>query len=180
MIALALPFNRKAKVWVGDQPGAVYVTDRTVTHILEAKPSFTDTFHRGAVELYVPTGPRSIYGLLGAEFKHDKSNKVSIRVNVSSDRGPRVIGSLAEASDDVRIGLPEDYVEGVLRGVLLAQQQVEHLLSGDVVFNCAAYGVKWSNKLIFSHLSSILLKILIMNNDEFSEEKLALLFQLTF
>jgi len=180
MITLALPFHRKAKVWVGEQPAAVYVAERSVKHVLEAKPSFSKTVHRGAVELCIPTGPRSIYGLLGAEFNQDESDKIRITVNISSDRGQQFVASLAGTSDDVRIGLPEEYVNGVLGGVTLAREQIGHLLSGDLVFNCAAHGLTGSSELIFKYASSIVLNILILNNDEWTADELAPLFQLRF
>ena len=178
MILLTLPFNRRARVWIGELPQAVYEGGTVVNQVVEGTREPFGEVRRAAVEFYVPSGPRSMYGLLGAVLSPDQLHRLCVQVNTSHELGRWFADSLAGTSDDVRVGLPDEYVGGVLDGILAARQQVGNLCSGGLVFSCAAHGERSSNHLIFNHLSRIVVSILNMETDSPSEQTLAALFPL--
>jgi hypothetical protein len=176
MITLLLPFNRKARVWVNDLPRAVFEAKDSYEVVLPAKNHMFNSVQKACVEWLVPTGPRAIYGLLGAEYVPIQNGEIHIQINSSQGNEPSFSDSLAHPIDDVRVGLPSEYVPGIISGLSLAKQEIQELLSGKVIFQCAAHGQVGSSEMIFKYLSSIVIRILMSEDKNLSAEKLASLF----
>jgi hypothetical protein len=62
-----------------------------------------------------------MYGLLGGEFRPDSTNRLDVDVFVASAVRPPFASNLATQTDEVRVGVPAEYVERVLGGVALAK-----------------------------------------------------------
>ena len=124
-----------------------------------------------AVELLVPRGPRSEYGLLGAIAKPGPRHTVSIAC--AEDAGAWR-ESLAGAGDEVRRGLPDEYREYVRREGHQAARGSS--LDGTVAYEWAAHGAIGSSSAMFGRLAALVVKMLDnrerLNDDDFLRELL--------
>src|SRR5262245_62819614 len=77
MRTLTLGKLRRAHVWIGEVPPAIYKSHRVLARTWTNCRGGTFAQQKAAVELFVPTGPKSMYGLLGAEVT--RSLRASVR-----------------------------------------------------------------------------------------------------
>jgi hypothetical protein len=54
--------------WIGELPDASYIPIDTVNLERDAPPSTSKGLRLGAVEVFIPTGGRWLYGLVGGTF----------------------------------------------------------------------------------------------------------------
>jgi hypothetical protein len=142
----------KARIWIGELPDSSYTAVDVLERQLEAhKPEITKQ-QDAAIEMLIPTGPRALYGLLGASFKPNHSMQLVIQVAIT-DRVQQLLDwSLAKRVDEVHIGLPMEYSESVFQGVLEGSLS----RSGILRFDQAAHGVVGSNSWMFRHLAKLI------------------------
>jgi len=172
--------HRRARLWFGDLPDAAYQSVNAVKCSISASRNTQDGLRLAAIEVLVPLGGRSIYGLLGGEFRPDSSNRLDVDVFVASAAGPPFASNLATQTDKVRVGLPAEYVEGVLGGVALAKGELDRLAAGKLLINCAAHGEIGSCEVVFKHLALALVKLFNREGQALSDGELISLFPSTF
>jgi hypothetical protein len=160
MTILDLGKHRQARIWTGDVPDASYPPIDEMRRSVLAGRSAQDGFKLAAIEVLVPLGGRSMYGLLGGEFQPDSSNRLDVRVCLASAQGKLFSNNLAGLRDEVRVGLPAEYAEAVFDGVALAKGELGSLASGSLLINRAAHGAVGSCDIVFKHLSAALIKLL--------------------
>jgi len=160
------------RIWIGELPEATYPPDRTSTISLPAKTVWSGTPLLAAVELVVPRGPRIWYGLLGGRLEPRSSDKLTITLTISGHSGPVLTDTLAPSYDEVRVGLPGEYVEAVVAGFKSAAAATDALVAGELTVNCAAHGLVGSSNAIFEHLGDILLKLFNNVEPEITDERL--------
>ena len=133
-----------------------------------------------AIEVFVPLGPRSMYGLLGGQWKPGATGQLSVDVSVSATNERLLADSLAMKGDEVRVGLPVQYAKAVLAGVDMAKSELSALTAGKLSINCAAHGTIESCEEVYKHLAAILVKLFNAASLELSDEELVELFPPTF
>lgn len=166
---------RRAHVWVGDLPNATYEPKSMISHTLAAGGRSGVAKRLAAVELFVPLGARSMYGLIGGEF-HPGEGGLMIQVNVSSHSERHLTDSLASNVDDVRVGLPDEYVSAVFSGINAARSELGEIASGNLFINHAAHGVMCSSPAIYESLAIVLMKIFNIASLDISDSELIGLF----
>lgn len=102
------------------------------------------------VEALVPRGSRADYGMLGVAFDPDHSGQLRVTAGYCNPQGERWRESLAATIDDVRIGLPKEYAEAVLEGLLGGLRQPP---SGSLTVEEAAHGLVGSRSAFFRNLA---------------------------
>jgi hypothetical protein len=124
-----------------------------------------------AVELLVPRGPRSEYGLLGATVKPGLRHTVSIACQEDAGAWRE---SLAGAVDEVRRGLPAEYRESVEEGGRIAIR--ESRLDAPLSYEWAAHGAVGSSPAMLGRLAGTVVKLLDsrtrLDDDDFLYELL--------
>lgn len=164
---------RKARVWLSELPDAGFDPGLSENIIVPARGQNRQAVSVG-VEVYVPLGPRSMYGLLGGSFEPLLSEQ--LKVNVSSGKGGKnTASSLADSMDQVYAGLPKEYLEAVKEGVRLAQQKMP-VASGELVINRAAYGEIGSCATVFRHLATVLIKLINVQKSDLLDGNILKLF----
>lgn len=88
--------------------------------------------------------------------------------------------SLASKVDEVRIGLPDEYVKAVISGIETARLELGSITSGKLSVTCAAHGATSSSAAIFSGLSIFLIKLLNSGDCSLSDSELVELFPKDF
>jgi hypothetical protein len=164
--------HRRARFWVETLPDVVYPFQSTVMRTFSATAESYEVQRAIAVEIYVPVGPRALYGLLGGRLSPGSSGVLRVEVGISSPSQRLLPDSLAVNSDEVRVGLPAEYAQSVFDGVSLAQSQLITTVAGHLVIDRAAHGAVGSCPLIYRHIAAILVKMLNAKNFSFSEEDL--------
>jgi hypothetical protein len=172
---------RQARVWIGELPDAIYPPVDTLTHVVAAgRLPIRNGLTLATVEVFVPLGGRALYGLLGGRLKPTKGSHLSVQLSVSAPNEHSFPDSLAEKVDDVRVGLPAEYVQGVFDGIDLAKGELNTVAAGKLFIDCAAHGAIGSSSAIFKHLAAVLVKLFNIAQAESSDEELAKLFPSTF
>ena len=170
----------RARVWIRELPGAAYPSAKTFTHAVAAVASSENKLMLAAVEVFVPVGPRSMYGLLGGQWTSGTTNQLSVDVSIAAADGQLFSDNLAGKGDEVRVGLPAEYAQAVLAGVDLAKSEMNTLAAGKLSINCAAHGAIGSCEAVYKHLAVILVKLLNAASVEPSDDELVKLFPPTF
>jgi hypothetical protein len=179
MRVLELGKYRRARVWIGELPDASYPFIEVLTHTVVARAESQSALKLAAIEIFVPLGPRSMYGLLGGQFDPETAGHLSVDVRVSAANGRLLADSLAMKGDEVRVGLPAEYAQAVLVGVDLAATEPNTVAPGRLSISCAAHGAIGSCEAIYKHLSTTLVK-LFNTASQPSDDEIARLFPSTF
>ena len=180
MRTLELGKYRRARVWIGELPDTACPSVKILTHTIFASRESQSELRSAAIEVFVPLGPRSMYGLLGGQFKPDATGHLNVDVNISSANERLFTDSLARKGDEVRVGLPVEYAQAVLAGVNLTKGELNALTAGKLSINHAAHGAIGSCEVVYKHLAAILVKLFNTASLELSDEELVKLFPPTF
>jgi hypothetical protein len=180
MRTLELGMHRRARVWIGDLPDAMCPPVGTLTHTIAAGRETQNGLRLAAIEVLVPLGPRSMYGLLGGRFEPDATGQLVIGFNVTAATERLFAESLAANGDQVRVGLPAEYAHSVLAGVSAAKGEMNSLASGKLSFDCAAHRDIGSCEAVYRHLAAALVKLFNEACLNLSDDELVRLFTPTF
>lgn len=173
MIVLNLTQHRKARVWLAEFPEARVEFEAASERVVETDAMPLDEVRRAGVEILIPRGPRALYGLLGAELRPNRIGELRVRVLTCSGNRRRFKDAIALASDEVYVGLPDEFAAAVIEGVVEQNKRPGGLASGELVFQCAAHGLVGSSPTIFKWLSAVLVRILNLSAENLGEPKLA-------
>jgi hypothetical protein len=165
---------RRANVWLDEAPPAEFTPASTVRRIVKPTWVLAATRTIAGVELKVPRGSGSSYALLGAELVESDLDGLEVVVAVNNTGVP-FRGSLAPQSDEVRTGLPEEYVTAVVAGVekFAASNAVPEKAA--LQFRWAAHGMVGSSPAIFRETSVLVLKVMMLQRNA-SDEDVRVLF----
>lgn len=159
------PWSRSVWIWRGTLPDARYEPAKVLSLRVPAASPARVARGRAAAEFRAITGPRSIYGLLGAEFMPSDTPELAIEVVTSGDDVPhaddkRWIRPGSRAWIGEYVGLPDEYGQAVLEGARDVPE-VAQLGGGTLRFDCAAYHVVDSNAITYARLARIVVRLLL-------------------
>jgi hypothetical protein len=179
MRTLELGRYRRARVWRGDLPDVTCASRDPLIRDFAAHDHFLYEPQKAAIELFVPLGARSMYGLLGGRFVCEATSSLHVEVFVSSAHERLFPESLASSTDEVRVGLPLEYGAAVFAGIEFARGD-SPLTAGRLIVDHAAHGAVSSCIAIYKDISAVLLKLLCSPNGELSDNDLIALFPTEF
>lgn len=169
--------RRKVRVWTNDSLPCEIQATQVVEHTFEAQPAVSSNVRHAAIELLQYAPGRPLYGLLGASFTPDMSARLVIQIAVSTGEDEQVFDdSLAARVDEVRIGLPLEYVNGISAG-LFETENLRALGAGVLYFGWAAHGAVGSSRAVFRRLSSDIVLLLTAEAAPDNETDMAALLQ---
>ena len=113
------------------------------------------------------------YALLGVELAELDLDGLEVVVAVNALGGP-YFSSLASKVDEVRLGMPEEYVEAVMRGVQRAGDVVGLPMHASLQFRWAAHGMVGSSRETFELASKLVFQLLTLPKGEAEREIVAL------
>lgn len=160
---------RYVQVWLGEWPESQYEATSVLQQWHEVTGERPVAMRRLAVEWRTPSCGPSSYGLLGAEYVPDPAEKrLLIEVALSADepycwREPQ--------GPTTRRGLTMEYSKGVLDG-LTGDEGLLALGPGRVGISCGAYDVVGSSYMVFRWLTHAILRLLLLNRADVSEDEL--------
>lgn len=132
---------------------------------------------QAAAELRYITGPRGLYGLLGAVFVPNKTRELTIEVALSGG----YIGDTEEGEEWILpgsrpwtgeyVGLPKEHGKAVLEAARDAPDLAQ-LGGGTLRFDRAAYHHVDSNDNTYARLARIVARLLLPSADTMTESEL--------
>jgi hypothetical protein len=162
--------NVKVRVWIDESPDAYYPAVDLIEYALTTRLSETQS-KTVVLEMAVITGPRKLYGLLGATYIPERTEALSIHIAVSDSSQKVIDWSLVGMIDQVRLGLPEEFADAVLKGAIEATPN--KLGAGMLRFDCAAHGMIGSSPYLFGELSKIVVTLLRIPSELLTEDEIA-------
>ena len=180
MRTLELGKHRQARVWIGEVPDTSFPEVGEVKHIISATRGGYEGLRLAAVEVFIPLGPRAMYGLLGGQLKSSEADKLQVNISISSPKERVFSQSLASKGENVRVGLTQEYVQSVVAGLDAVAAEPMVLAAGTLNIDCAAHGEVSSCGLIYKHLTIVLIKLLHAPIRELADEELVGLFPVSF
>lgn len=182
MIRLRTPSPVAIGLWLGELPEAAFVAAKENTLELGAQPMGPRPATQAAAEVSIIYGPRADYGLLGASFTPDDTQRLLAYIPElpdipdAVDGGPRYAGESVRghATDGRQVGLPREYVNAVALGAASALEK--SLLGGGVIrFDRAVHHPVDSNARTFAALTALVLRLLQPDGASIDRDKLAAL-----
>lgn len=166
---------RRAKVWLDDAPPANFAAMSVIRRRVRPLKTIPASRHIAAVELSVPHGPRASYALLGAELMVADVDGVELVVSTNERGLPLETGS-GFTSDDVNVGLLDEYATAVLDGAATTLELLGGPQGAALQFRWAAHGRVGSSRAIFENASRIVLRLLMLPKES-SEDQIRELFR---
>lgn len=185
------PSSLVVGLWLGELPDATSPAEEMFERVISAPADKTYPQTQVAAETSASTGSRGYYGLLGATYTPDGSNRLRVRVATSEREGYLYAGPSVRTKDWMRrvelprkymevwtewVGLPREYAGAVIEGAIRTQE-TNPLGGGEVRFDCAAHHLVDSNNYTFSGLAALVVRLLQPDAAEMTEERLAALAQ---
>lgn len=164
MIELNLSSYRKARVWVGHLPQEAYFDSVSILQKrlpIDSNKSKNLADNLFAVEIVIPRGGMTTYGLLGAEYINCISDNFSVEVYSSELETKKFNNSLCADFETAFIGLPAEYANFIQKNVVeYLENEINFIPTGNLIFKCAAHGKIGSNQEIFKELSTVICEYL--------------------
>jgi hypothetical protein len=113
---------------------------------------------------------------LGAEFVPAPVKQLVVQVPISLDTGQIIPDALVGRHDTVYAGLPQEYLPGVLDSAM-NMVEMPFLGSGTLCFCRSAHGSLGSSIKFFGLLTTLVIKLLLLERQAISEEALLELIQ---
>ncbi|WBW97427.1 hypothetical protein [Oceanirhabdus sp. W0125-5] len=160
---------RRGRVWIDELPNMSYDVIQQLHSFIEIKSNSEIQAANLALELSLPRGA-SNYALVGLRYTPTKNKVVEIKVNVSRNTGEIINDNIASQIDQVHVGIPLEYANVVLNTARSVIQEINDYPSGIIEFNLGAHGLIGSSQVIFSKITSIIIKLLCKNPSIMSSE----------
>lgn len=163
---------KKGRLWINQVYNLQYGTNKIVKSHFKANNTNEVSIANIVLELLLMPRHVSNYALLGASFTPTSGELLEVRVNISQYNGEVTKDSIAMPEDEVHLGIPEEYAEGIVETTDSVIKEIGGFPSGILEFNVGAHGYVGSSILTFSKITSIILKIMIKKIDNMDVEKI--------
>jgi hypothetical protein len=174
MKTLQLTRFAKARMWFGERVTRGFDASGVITGAAGDAPVVgPNSDMLVGLEVLVPRGAYSEYGLLGLEFLPGNLGCLRIEVPYSDMAGSPWSDALASNVDEVRLGLPQEYASSVLAS--LASTAAGRIPSGTLRIVDAAHGIVGSSPSFFGKLSGATIELMSLSEIEVPEEFLVTL-----
>lgn len=164
---------RRANVWLNEAPPAEFTAVSSLSKEFKPKTITNAISQKTGVEIYIPHGSTASYGVLGAELVESEIDGLEIIVSIKS-AGLPFHPSLASNTDEVRVGLLDEYANSVIGGVVKAAGVFGAPTNASLRFRWAAHGLIGSSQSVFEIASAIVLQLLLLPMEPLDDEIVAL------
>jgi hypothetical protein len=152
---------RKGRLWINSLPE---LTSKVIKVLTSSVNSENHKWNSKAIALELLLAPREIsnYAFLGVKYIPSEDSYLNIEVRVSEYEGALLTDTIALSTDEVHVGIPEEYAETIMATVKDYLKNYG-LSSGTLLFDLGAHGHVGSSKIIFSKTTKILMSLLGKN-----------------
>jgi hypothetical protein len=175
VVALDLGGSRRARVWLQELPDASFdVTGYLKSEPIAAEPPGTGDVSSCAVEVLLPSSPRSHYALLGATFDRNESGLFGATISYGNPEERDLPWSLAaKLGDQLAAGMPIREAKAVTD--LLSLSDIgsgQSPPSGQLTVTHAVMAKAGSSPIVFQAVAQCLLSLLSEEANGMAEDKL--------
>ncbi len=160
---------KKCRIWLEELPSIECKTVEVLSSVLETSNCMSRNNQKIAIELFV--APR-YYAFLGVEYVYKETSNIEIHVNITKDSEGIVTDTLALPSDKVHSGISNEYAQTILNTTIKVFKKLGDIPSGILTFNVGGFSDYGSNQVIFSKVTSILIRLLVGNQGSIELEQL--------
>lgn len=152
--------HARTRLWIGELPEIRSQCDLPIAQSFPAEPISSAQSKAVALEVMWPTGPRWLYGLLGATFTPGLGSALDVTICTDDVLGETFENALVFSRNDVRMGLLPEYGPAVAAALARHPGELQALGAGTLDFNCAAHSEIGSAVAVFRTLTSAILSVL--------------------
>lgn len=154
---------KRARLWTEALPDACFSSDQSFTMALNSRTNTAQPnieSQQAAVEVVIPLGGRTAYGLLGATFNKEIPGPFIVEVFYSDSNWRRYDTDFIPYYE-IFTGLPKVYAKSVKDAVSkYFETDGRNVPSGELLFNCAAFCEVGSSQYVFEQLSLAICKVM--------------------
>lgn len=176
MQIIDLGFHGEARVWLEETLFLSYpALDLIEKDIKIGLRKELESSKTAILEVLFYASPRFFYGLLGVEFVPNNTGKLSIQLKVSTENENLYTNSIAKEVDTVRVGLPEEYAQSVIDGIMdsLTEANIELFGSGLIQIEQAAHAEISSSNKTFRNIAATAIQLLLLDRTNSEKEETA-------
>lgn len=180
MLEFELSYFRKTRVWFKGEQKFLIPSDDTESK--KYKPVLNKLIVNKAViiELFIPAGARYSYGLLGANYESTSSGDLEVSVSNSNFSTSKILSdSLISKVEMPKLCLLPEYRGAIFNKIDYLADQERLNFSGKLNFCYGAVADISSNMRIFSTLTSLVLNIFHIPENELDADLLVSLIDAT-
>lgn len=163
-----LDHYKKARIWFEPNKDLFFEGEQIHSYEFISNPSKLKHNKTVIFELFLPRGGRIIHGILGMDFIYNERNKILIKIPIKN-KTQKVVSSLLKY-ENVYLGLPDEYLNAVKRGIERAYREKKLLLTGELNFCYAAYGDVSSCEWVFDKLTYSLIGLIVLLPEDINKE----------
>jgi|LSQX01.2.fsa_nt_gb hypothetical protein len=160
---------KKCRVWLEELPSTECKVIEVISSVLKNSNYKRGINQRIAVELFV--APR-YYAFLGVEYDYKEGNNLEVCVNITEISDKIINDSLALPSDKVHSGISNEYAQTILNTSIKVFNNLSNVPMGVLIFNVGGYSDYGSNQIIFSKITSIIIRLLVGKQGNIELEEL--------
>jgi hypothetical protein len=168
MMDISLTALARSRISLHPRTGLRFEPDGSLSQRTIGRPQVAKRYI--SIEAVVPTGALNDYGLLAVSYEPHQSGELRLDVGYKHNADAKWLSSLAAMTDDVRVGLPEEYSQAVMDGLLSSTYLGAP--SGVVVVTEAAHGRVGSSPIFFKKLAVACAEIVFWNDARLTEHVL--------
>ena len=174
MMTYEFSSHGKIRLRWNELPQTYFHANKTYEYVIfsHSDVKFKKSSRIVVVEMILPRGSRSLYGLLGGRYSYKDEKNLCLKIG-NGDNSLNIFNeSLISSFEQAYIGLPNEYISSVVNGTKKAQRKFNVLGPGTLEFFYAAHGFVSSNALIFEKLAFIIVNLLGCEFKDISKEQL--------
>jgi hypothetical protein len=149
---LNMPRQQKARIWIDEYPPCNLGQQIAVQRLLPAQHPSPIIRANFAIEWTAHVGPRTLYGLLGAQIVPTDVAQLKVVIHTGTPEAVYSDTIASRASEDVRIGLPNEYAAAVVAGIAAACAEPLNTRRGIISIEVGAHGLVGSSENIFQRM----------------------------
>ncbi|WP_156970744.1 hypothetical protein [Andreprevotia chitinilytica] len=150
------------KVWDGCSPIPEFVYSQQIHKSFEFGGHSAPILGGRVVvaEVYMPKGPRVVYGLLGCQFVPNLTGQLTVWISLGDSDLRAYADARCNGVEPIHLGIPVEFLDAIVSGVDAALK-LGDAISGELTFCFGAFGVSSSNSSVFQSLANFLLQMVL-------------------
>lgn len=166
MIKIFERTNGKVKIYFNELPHKNDCNEASAhkSYYADCEKNFNSYFI--GIEAMRHTGPRMLYGMLGARVAPNNEHKLNINILYQKENKQIFENTMLLDKGYVYTGLLEEYLEGVFEGSEVVVANVKTVPSIDINFEVAANDKSGSCHTYFSELAQLIIRLIAEGNIE--------------
>ncbi|WP_127529793.1 hypothetical protein [Paenibacillus kobensis] len=152
---------KRGRLWLDESPLLPYSSQSTVEKTFIQKNGLQSSPCRLTIELVLRAGMISKYAFIGVTYSPSNEGKLVVKAEVGHENGTIIEDIIALKPDEVRLGIPEEYITAIVDEIHKLVSDANDLLpSGTLIIHTGAHGLVGSSQMSFRKAIRVVLNLL--------------------